>query len=1235
MKRKHILIKEFLEEIKKSKNRFLSILLIVLLGVAFFSGVRASGPDMRLSADTYYDEAGLMDIRVLSTMGLTDSDVAELEKVEGVKKIYPSFSTDLMVFMPDEQPILHLMTYTDEMNKITVTEGRAPEKADEIFLDASFMTANDLQIGDVITLINDSGEQDVDEILHKNAFTIVGYGNSPFYLSLERGSTSIGNGSVDGFGVLLKDVFCLDVYTELYIALENTQDMICYSDEYEDYVDEIIDSIELLEEERCQARLAEVKEDAQKEIDDAQQEVDDAQLELDEAEEELEDGSKQLQDGKKELEEKEKELEDGKTEFEEKEQLLKDGEEHIASAREELESKRAELNSGKRQLEDRKNTLNQKQTELDAGEAELKAQQTQLEEAEAQLAQGSASYEAGRKELAEKKAELEENRPLIEQAKAQIPLLEEKRTELKNTIAMLEEAIAGAGTGEAPEGTAPDTTVPDDTVQDTTASDDAASYDTEKASEATEEVPNGMEEALAQAKAGLAECEYTLAMIQEQIAEFESGEQQIAAYEETLAAAKATLDENEQKLLQGREQLEAAQIQLAEGRQQMQAAAAQLAQAEEQIVSGESQLAAAEHTLSEKEAELAEGRVELEEARATIEDGEKQIADAKDEIKEKEQELADAQEEYDSEASKAEKELADAREDIAKAQEELDDLEEPEWYVLGRNTLETYVEYGQNSDRIEAIGNVFPAIFFLVAALICLTTMTRMVEENRTQIGTLKALGYTKPAIAAKYLCYAFCASFTGSLIGLLLGQKLLPVIIINAYKILYNNLPVVQAPLHLGYSASSTILAVAVTTLAAAFACQKELREVPAQLMRPAAPQNGKRILLEHITFLWKHLNFSNKAAARNLFRYKKRFFMTVLGIGGCMGLLMVGFGLRDSIMTIGEKQFQEIRTYSSVITLEKEDFSENRERLLEKLGKDSAVEEYIETMEYSADVGYENTEHTAYIMVIEDRKKADDFIRMRNRITQEACELNGEGVVITEKLASLLDVKAGDSIYIKDGDTKRMEVKVLAISENYFFHYVYMTPVLYETLYSEKPEYISVFTINKDNSEEAEEAFQSTYMQWEGVSGISFLSSTEERISSMLRSMDSIIYVIVIAAGMLAFVVLYNLNNINISERRRELATLKVLGFYEEEVSAYVFRENIVLTVLGTMVGVIFGRLLHRFVILTAEVDIMMFGRNIKIISYFYSVLLTFLFSFLVNLFMHFKLKRLDMVESMKSVE
>ncbi|NCC42868.1 MAG: ABC transporter permease [Clostridia bacterium] len=562
-------------------------------------------------------------------------------------------------------------------------------------------------------------------------------------------------------------------------------------------------------------------------------------------------------------------------------------------------------------------------------------------------------------------------------------------------------------------------------------------------------------------------------------------------------------------------------------------------------------------------------------------------------------------------------------------------MEVPTWYILGRDSYQTYVEYEQDTQRIGAIGEVFPVIFFLVAALICLTTMTRMVEENRTQIGTLKALGYSKEAIALKYLSYAFLASIAGSVIGFIGGQKVLPVVIINAYGILYNNLPVIQSPIYASYSISSTLLAVAVTTLAAGISCYHELAEVPANLMRPEAPKNGKRILMERFTIVWKHMTFTQKATARNLFRYKKRFFMTVLGIGGCMGLLLVGFGLKDSIMAIGEKQFGEIRIYSSMLSLDEDKSAEVQNDVFELVQTDKDVITSMKALETSVDVGYKKSERSSYLVVASDPELFKKFVNLKDRNSQKMYELDDSGVVITEKLSKLLDVKEGDTIYLKDGDTRRLEVKVSHIVENYFFHYVYMTPTVYRELYEKEPEYTEIFTVNKQNDSAFEDSFQSRYMDVNGVLNVTFLSSMEERIADMLRSMDAIIYVIVIAAGLLAFVVLYNLNNINISERRRELATLKVLGFYDLEVSEYVFKENIFLTLIGAGFGVIFGLILHRFVILTAEIDLMMFGRSIKPISYLYSICLTCLFSFIVNMFMHFKLKKLDMVESMKSVE
>lgn len=1002
MKRKHTLIKDFFREVRASRNRFLSIMAIVILGVAFFSGVRAACPDMKLSADTYYDDVNLMDIRVLSTLGLTEEDVDALEQIRGIKAVDPAYSADVLCQMPNSQPVLHLMSYTKDMNQLSVAEGRIPEKPDEIFLDQKFMENNNLQIGD--TVLFDAGEEDeaLEDTLLLNEYTVVGAGTSPFYLSLDRGTSTIGNGSVSGFGILLPEAFTLEVYTEIYLTVDEAETYICYDDDYEDLVDEVKDRIKGIEDEQCEIRYAKIKADGQEDIDAAKQEIAGARKKLKDAKDELEDGKKQLQDGKEEIQEKKQELQDGKDELAKQEKELESGKSQLNQAWSRLDSQRQTLKQSEAKLADVRQQLVQKEQELLAGEE--------------QLAQGDARIEAG--------------------------------------------------------------------------------------------------------------------------------EEQLALAKEQLEASEALLQE-------------------------------------------------------------------------------------------KEKELQDAEEEFLKESEKAEKEIKEGEDEIAEAQEKLDELEKPVWYILGRNSLQTYVGYGQDAERIGAIGEVFPAIFFLVAALICLTTMTRMVEENRTQIGMLKALGYGKAAIAAKYLCYAFFASCVGSLIGIFVGQKTLPVIIIQAYKILYNNLPVVQAPMYLGYSVSSALLATGITVLAAGFSCWNELRAVPAELMRPEAPKKGKRILLEHLPFIWKRLSFSYKATLRNLFRYKKRFFMTVLGIGGCMGLLMVGFGLKDSIMAIGEKQFGEIRVYSSALNLNSDITEAEREALFRYLDQDEDVLNYMEGKETSVDVEVGDEERSVYLVVVPDKEKFQKFVRLKNRITQEEYQLDDQGVVLSEKLAKVLGVSEGDTIYLKDGETKKIETVVSHVVENYYFHYVYMSEQVYRQLYQKDPEYTEIFTINRTNEEDFEEEFQKEYMKLDGVMNITLLSTMEGRIADLIRSMDAIIYVIVIAAGLLAFVVLYNLNNINISERRRELSTLKVLGFFDGEVSAYVFRENIILTLLGALTGIGFGLSLHRFVILTAEIDLMMFGREIKKISYLYSICLTILFSVLVNLFMHFKLKKLDIVESMKSVE
>lgn len=1129
------------------------------------------------------------------------------------------------------------------MNDVTVDEGRLPEEPDEIFLDMAFMEQNHLEIGDTITLC--SGEEDtpIEDILTTYEYTITGAGDSPFYMSLDRGTSRIGDGSVAGFAVVPLESFSMEVYTELYMTLEDTEEEICYQDSYKEKLDEVKERLEKVSRGRCKIRYASIQADGKEEIDLARQDIVDARQQLQDARTTLEDGSVQLEDGKQELSRQEQELLEGKTELEQQKNKIQSGKSQIEAARNQLGEQEALLAQKKQEIQNTKAYLAQQDQAIAAGLAQVEAGEQALAAGEQQLLQGEQAILQGEQKLEEGKqkiaaleslivtlqpgvdvarTQLVEIQQNIDQANIEIQDYEDNIGQMKESLAQMEAEL---------ETLMQDPEENQLRIQILNGQISLKQQEIQISEQGLGVVRRNLERyqaAIAMAQGTIQQYDQAVVQLQQAQQEIAGKEQELINGKNEIANGKQELQQQKQILIQSRQQLESGKQQLDGGRQQ-------LLLGEQQILMAEQQILAAKNELSSQGGQITIGEMELEKAGKTIADGEKALLEAKNTLQEKEQELEEGWETYHREAEDAEEEITDGEQQITDAQAELEKLEMPTWYVLGRDSIQTYVEYEQDTQRIVAIAKVFPVIFFLVAALICLTTMTRMVEENRTQIGTLKALGYGKAAIAGKYLCYALSASLVGSVIGFIAGQLFLPRVVIGAYSILYTNLPIIRTPIYPGYSVGSTVLAVGITVLAAGFACYRELEEVPAQLMRPEPPKNGKRILLEKITFIWKHLSFSNKATARNLFRYKKRFFMTILGIGGCMGLLMTGFGLKDSIMVIGEKQFGDIRIYQSAISMESDITMEEKEELMEKIQKDSKVSDYMEAYETSVDVAANDTEKASYLVVASDPEKFRDFVVLKNRLTKEEFQLDDDGVIITEKLAKLLDVKAGDKIFLKDGETKKLEVEVSHVVENYFFHYVYMTPAVYEKLYGEEPEYTEIFTVNKDNTKDFEQDFQKEYMDQPGVLNVSFLSAIHDRIKDMLKSMDTVIYVIVIAAGMLAFVVLYNLNNINISERRRELATLKVLGFYETEVSGYVFRENVVLTVIGAFLGIGFGFVLHRFMILTAEIDIMMFGRNMKPVSIVYSICLTFLFSFFVNLFMHFKLKKLDMVESMKSVE
>ncbi len=801
---KRALRKDFVTEVKGSLNRFLSIFLIVALGVAFFAGIRATNPDMRITADSYYDENNLMDIRVFGTMGLTEEDVTAVSELDGVALAEPEYSADVLCKADGGDLALKVISLTEHLNQYTVTEGRLPEKPDEILVDTAFIRDSGYQLGDIIHITSGT-DQELKETLNEDTFTIVGIGTTPYYLSFQRGSTSIGSGKLSSFIVVLPEVFSMKAYTCINVSVKGAKELTAYTTEYDTLVSDILEQIEA----------------------------------------------------------------------------------------------------------------------------------------------------------------------------------------------------------------------------------------------------------------------------------------------------------------------------------------------------------------------ISEG-----------------------------------------------------------------------WYVLDRSSVAAYTEFEQNADRIGAIGQVFPVIFFLVAALISLTTMTRMVEEERTQIGILKALGYSKLAIAMKYMLYALLATLGGSIFGAVVGLKLLPTVIITAYKMLYSGIPRIVTPFNTYYAILATILSVFCVGVATLLACYKELMSKPANLMRPVAPKVGKRVLLERIPFVWKHLNFTWKATVRNMLRYKKRFFMTIFGIGGCMALLLVGFGLKDSIFVIYTRQFDELMVYDALASIDSKATQEQVTELENAIEDNDRIAASMRVRAGAADVSFQGETKNVTVFIPEQPEDMQQYIVLRKRIGHREIGLKDDGIVLTEQVAKQLGAGIGDMVTVKLND-KEAEVTISDITENYLTHYLYMTPALYESLFGEAVTYNSYFLLLPGLSEEQQLEVGNSLLSNSGAEGVSYTSYLQNLLSNVLVSLNVVVWVLIVSAGALAFVVLYNLNNININERRRELATLKVLGFYHKEMGAYVFRENILLTVIGTLFGIVFGIFLHRYVILTVEIDIVMFGRNINPGSYIYSILLTFLFSALVNFVMYYKIKKVNMVESLKSVE
>ena len=1216
---KNAMQKDFWREIGHTRSRFFSIMILVALSVAFLSGLKATAPDMKHTGDDYLDSLHLADIQVLSTLGLTDEDIAALRAQDKIEDAEGEYVIDAFASSDSLDAVVKVLSLTDRgISDVLLREGRMPERADECVVEENMLSLMSISIGDTITL---TPGDDLSDALAQDTYTVVGTVRSPVYLAVERGTSTLGSGTVKAYLYLPREAFTLDYYTAAYVRVSGAAEMTAFYSDYDDYIDAVIDELEPFGDARAQLRHDELVDEATEKLDDAQKELDDAKAEAD----------KELGDARKELADARRKLDDGWKEYD-------DGKQELADSRVKLDDAKAELEDGEQEYADGVKKYDQAVRDYEKGQKDYADGVKDYEKGAQQLADGESELEAGKEKLDEGQKQLDalgntvagalQNDPnyagvtggtIIDElgrgdentAAATDAALDKMRAQLEGGIAQAQQGLAkiDAGIEKCDEGLAKI----DAALEQLGASPD------------NEEARAKLEQQRADTAAQRSALVQQRGKVSAQLSELQS---QLAALS---TVSSGSIAANKQQLDQGRADYESGKQQLSAGYRDLRDGKKELDKAKKELDEAPQKLADAKQELADARKELDDGWKEYYDGEEKYADGEKELADAYRELTDGEKDYREGLREYEDGKAEADEKIADAEEKIADARRKVADIESCEWYLFSRSYNPGYTGYGQDAERMANLASVFPVIFFLVAALVCLTTMTRMVEEQRVQIGSLKAMGYSGLAISRKYLLYGLLPSLTGGVFGLAIGYILFPKMIFTAYQIMYQ-MPNIELRAYGGISAYSLLAAVACTTIATLWACLATLRETPASLMRPRTPKAGKRVFLEYIKPLWRKMSFTHKVTARNLFRYQKRFWMTVIGIGGCTALIIAGFGMRSSLLFTMSRQYDDLFHYSAQVTLSSNVLPEKRQAVEDFLAGDSRVVNDVPCTASSATVITSSYSTTAYVEVME-AGEIGKVIDLLDYKTGEPITMEDTGVYIDQKLSELLKVSVGDTFFL-DGDA-RGDVTVAGIYEHYTGHFIYMTPSYYEqTLHADSEPNAYLMNFTSDDTDTCNAIFEKL-LSMNGVVTTSRMRDTQDTYMHSMERVDFVVIIIILAAAALAMVVLFNLSNINITERQRELATIKLLGFYDKEVSAYVYRENIVLTVFGILMGCFMGHWLHIYLVRSTEIDLMMFGRQTAPSAYVYAAILTMIFSVLVNVLAHFKMKKIDMVESLKSAE
>ena len=1092
-------VKLTLREIKNSLGRYMAIFAIIALGAGLFVGLRLSRPDFIETYDRYIDETNFYDFRLVSTLGLTEDDLREVMKIDGVTAAEGAVSADFLFNSGSEDNLIMVaQSIPDEINLIDLKCGRMPQKGSECLADPELYSEDD--IGRKIKLSKDNSEQTFD-IFAYDEYTIVGLTETVLYINLERGSSTLGNGSVEGYVYIPKDGFSTDYFTDIYLCVES--EGYVYSDEYESSIEPYIKPLEAFMEERAVIRHDDI--------------IDEAYAQLDEAREQYEEGLAQYTPAKAEYDR-------GYSEY-----MAKKSETQA-----ELDAAKAKIESAEAMVQD-PSILDGKQAELDAARAELDA--------------GKAEYEKGLREYRILRAAAYGN------VESQIEYYENRIAEKESEIVTLNAELAQLN-AELETATANGETLKIISLKSQIRS------TTNKISSAESDI------------------EFAQSRLEKHRQDKAEADAKMAPYEQQLAEAKAQLDS-------GYAQIEAGQAELDAARDMINSGAAELAAAKKAYEQGKAE---AERGFAEAEAELKAGKAQLDAAKAELDSAKEQLDDAEKQIK---------------------------------------NMDHADTYVLGRDTNIGYVCFESDTNVVQSVASVFPVFFFLVAALVCLTTMTRMIDDQRVQIGILKALGYSSGSVMSKYMFYSGSATLLGSIFGIGVGSIAFPAIVWFGYGLIYSFSELVFTmnwPLAIGITAAN----LAVTLLVTWYCCRRELKCAPADLIRPKAPEAGKRILLEKIPGIWNRLSFMQKVSARNIMRYKKRIFMMLLGIGGCTALVLTALGLNDTIQGIVKQQYDDIILYDYELSLAYDMTQEEQEIFLGDCGDN--VDSALFLYRGEADISGGETTKSATLSV-SDGKNIEEFISLHYE--KEPVEYPGlNEAIINYNLARMMGgVEVGDEITITNSDMETLTVTVSGFFDNYVDSFVFVSPETCEAQWGYVPEAKSALVNAPENMDVNDCATQIAKV--DGVRTISLSVDSRDRIGSMMDGLLFVVAAIILCAGLLAFIVLYNLTNINIAERIREIATLKVLGFYPHEAANYVFRENLVLTGAGGLFGLLLGVGLHAFVMNAIKVDMMYFEPYISPLSFIVSIVITFVFALIVNMIMRRRIDGIDMAGALKSVE